>query len=155
MTTAELLARCSLFRDFTETGLHIVASIATERSFPAGSSLFVEGSESDSFFLLRKGTVEISVAARDGQPNRLGVLGEGEFFGEMALVLPNSHRLVSATATTAVEAIEIRQRDFARLQTQKPQACVKLIFAIANSFRAKLIDSKGPLSEVLSAVVPR
>jgi CRP/FNR family cyclic AMP-dependent transcriptional regulator len=45
---------------------------------------------------------------------------------------------VSAVAETPCELVEITQRDFYRLQPQKPQACLKLALAIAADLARKL-----------------
>ncbi len=143
MTTLEALQACPLFRDFSETGLKIFAAIATEKSVPAGAPLFAENMVGESMFIVKSGTVAISV--RDGAGGRsLAVLGAGEHLGELAL-LARSVRLVSAVAETPCELVEITQRDFYRLQPQKPQACLKLALAIAADLARKMADGRDAL----------
>ncbi len=149
MTAVETLARCPLFRDFTDTGLRIVASIAQERSVPEGAPIFVEGMLGDSLFVVRSGRVAVGLRDPEGRPHVLASLGEGEHFGELSLVCPDVPRLVSAVAQTPVELLEIRQRDFAKLQTQKPQACLKLVLAIAGTFGRRLSDNREVLGGLL------
>ena len=55
---------------------------------------------------------------------------------------------VSAVAATQCEVIEINQRDFARLQPQKPQACLKLALAIAADVAAKVAENRELLREL-------
>ncbi len=154
-TIAAALAKCSLFKDFTETGLGILASIATERAVPPGAPLFVENMVGDTFYVLKKGSVRVSMKGPDGADHALASLGEGEYLGELCLVSPDSPRLVSAVAEAPTEVIEIRHRDFLRLQSQKPQACLKLILAIAGSFGRKLADNRETLRAVLTAAARR
>ena len=54
-------------------------------------------------------------------------------------------RLVSAVAETPCELVEITQRDFYRLQPQKPQACLKLALAIAADLARKLAEGRDAL----------
>ena len=51
-------------------------------------------------------------------------------------------------AATACEVVEITQRDFVRLQPQKPQACLKLALAIAGDLAAKVTENRDALREL-------
>ena len=143
MTTEEALRKSSLFRDFSETGLKIFAAIATEKTIPAGAPLFAENMVGESMFIVKSGTVRI--VAKDGAGERaLATVGPGEHLGELAL-LARSVRLVSAIADTPCELVEIAQRDYYRLQPQKPQACLKLALAIAADLARKMADGRDAL----------
>jgi CRP/FNR family transcriptional regulator, cyclic AMP receptor protein len=143
MTLVEVLQKCDLFRDFSDTGLNIFAAIASEKSVPAGAPLFAENMVGDSMFIVASGTVRIT--SRDGEGERtLAVLGPGEYLGELAL-LARSVRLVSAVAETPCELVEITQRDYYRIQPQKPQACLKLALAIAADLAHKLAEGRDAL----------
>lgn len=149
MTTVEALQSCSLFKEFTETGLKIFASIATEKAVPAGSPLFAESMVGDSLFIVKSGQVRLTI--RDGgQERELAVLGPGEHVGALAL-LAKSVRLVSAVAASACEVVEIAQRDYYRLQPQKPQACLKLALAIALDLAQQSNDNRDALRSLVAA----
>ncbi len=146
MTAEEALARAPLFKDFTPTGLKIFATIAQEKTIPAGSPIFVENMVGESLFIVKSGTVRIVQRVGDGE-KELAVLGAGEHLGAVAL-LGRSVRLVSAVAATPCEVLELTQRDFARLQPQKPQACLKLALAIAADLAVKVADNRDALREL-------
>lgn len=143
MTLVEILQKCLLFRDFSETGLNIFAAIASEKSVPAGAPLFAENMVGDSMFIVVSGTVRITSRSEEGE-RTLAVLGPGEYLGELAL-LARSVRLVSAVAETPCELVEITQRDYYRIQPQKPQACLKLALAIAADLAHKLAEGRDAL----------
>ncbi len=143
MTLLEALQTSTLFRDFSETGLHIFAAIATEKSVPAGAPIFAENMVGDSMFIVKTGTVRL-VARSGGEERTLAVLGPGEHLGELSL-LARGVRLVSAVAETPCELVELAQRDYYRLQPQKPQACLKLALAIAADLAHKLAEGREPL----------
>ncbi|MGA8891917.1 MAG: cyclic nucleotide-binding domain-containing protein [Anaeromyxobacteraceae bacterium] len=143
MTVAEALQKSSLFHGFSETGIQIFAAISTEKSLPAGAPLFAENMVGESMFIVKSGTVRIT--SRDGQEERtLAVVGAGDHLGELAL-LARSVRLVSAVADSDCELLEITQRDYYRLQPQKPQACLKLALAIAADLARKMADGRDAL----------
>ena len=143
MTIVEALQKSSLFREFSETGLKIFASIATEKSIPAGAPIFAENVVGESMFIVKSGTVRITTG-ESGNDRSLAVLRAGEHLGELAL-LARSVRLVSAVAETPCELVEITQRDFYRLQPQKPQACLRLALAIAADLARKMAEGGDAL----------
>ncbi|AKU90901.1 cAMP-binding protein [Vulgatibacter incomptus] len=145
----DALARCALFKDFSPTGLEIVAAIAQERVVPQGASIFVENMVGDSLYVLADGYVRICLRDANGRDRALGVLGEGDHFGELSLLTPGATRVVSAIAETEARIVEIRQKDFARLQAKKPQACLKLILAIAAGFGRNLSENRETLRSLL------
>jgi CRP/FNR family cyclic AMP-dependent transcriptional regulator len=148
MTLVEALQKCTLFREFSETGLNIFAAIATEKGVPAGAPIFAENMVGDAMFIVKSGTVRIT--SRGGGDGTLATLGPGEHLGELAL-LARSVRLVSAVAETPCELVEITQRDYYRLQPQKPQACLKLALAIASDLARKLAEGREPLRSLVGA----
>ncbi len=152
MTALEALEKAQLFREFTETGLKIFASIALEKVVPPGTPLFVENMVGESLFIVKSGTVRITQKAGEGE-RELAVLGAGEHLGELAL-LAKSVRLVTAVAATHCEVLEITQRDFARLQPQKPQACLKLALAIAQDLAQRAAASREALRELAARKPP-
>ena len=146
MTIIEALQSCSLFKEFTETGLRIFATIAVERSVEAGAPLFAEGMAGESLFIVAAGKVRVTVKDARGE-RELAVRGPGEHLGALGL-LARSTRLVSAVAAVPCEVIELAQRDFARLQPQKPQACLKLALAIAAEVAGRAAENREQLREL-------
>jgi CRP/FNR family transcriptional regulator, cyclic AMP receptor protein len=147
MTLVEALQKSTLFREFSETGLNIFAAIATEKTVPAGAPLFAENMVGDSMFIVKSGTVRITTRSGESE-GTLAILGPGEHLGELAL-LARSVRLVSAVAETPCELVEITQRDYYRLQPQKPQACLKLALAIAADLALKLAEGRDALRSLV------
>jgi CRP/FNR family transcriptional regulator, cyclic AMP receptor protein len=146
MTAVEALQRSSLFREFTETGLKIFATIAVEKTFPAGTPLFVENMVGESLFIVKSGSVRLTQRTAAGE-RELAVVGPGEHLGELAL-LARTVRLVSAVAAAPCQVLELAQRDFVRLQPQKPQACLKLAIAIAADVAARVSETRETLREM-------
>jgi CRP/FNR family cyclic AMP-dependent transcriptional regulator len=145
MTNVEVLQSCALFKDFTEVGLNIFAEIAVAKTVPAGSPLFVENMVGEALFIVRSGTVRITQKGPSGE-RELAVLGPGEALGALAL-LAKGVRLVSATAVTPLEVLEIAHRDYFRKIPEKPQACLKLALAIAGDLAARAADGRDALRE--------
>ncbi len=70
------------------------------REVPAGTVLFREGEQGREMYVVNSGKVRITKTVR-GQEKELAVLGQGEFFGEMAILNAKPR---SATATVIEDA---------------------------------------------------
>ena len=74
--------------------------------FPAGTVLFGKGETRHCAYLIDRGEVEIVGNDEGGADKRLCLIGEGEIFGEMALV-DNTPRTATALTTTESEIFVI------------------------------------------------
>lgn len=141
-----MLEKNSLFKGFTEIGLRLFAGIAQEKSIPAGTPLFVENMVGESLFIVKSGAVRITQRVEGGE-KELAVVGPGEHLGTLAL-LGKTVRLVSAVAATPCEVVELANRDFQRLQPEKPQACLKLALAIAADLASRVSETRDILQRL-------
>jgi CRP/FNR family cyclic AMP-dependent transcriptional regulator len=144
------LTECVLFKDFTPMGLGIIAAIAEERVFLASQPVFAEGSPSTSLFFVAEGRVKVVVKAEGGQTATLASLSRGAPLGEIALLGGGTH-LCSVIAETDSKIVEIKNEEFQNLQKQKPQACLKLMMAIAALLGQKLQDNQDALKRLVKA----
>jgi len=142
------LGRAAVFRDFTQTGLRIFATIAVEKRVPAGSPLFVEGMVGESMLVVVGGAVRLVQRQGDGAEREVGRVGPGDQLGDLAVLTP-SVRLVTALAADDCTVLEIAQRDFLRLAPQKPQACLKLATAVVALFARRAADARELLRDAL------
>ncbi len=141
------LKEFSLFKDFTPTGLGILAAIASEKVVLANQAVFAEGAPSGSLFFVVEGRVKVTLKGNDGQSAYISTLGRGEHLGELSLLGGGTH-LCSVVAEIDSKVIEIRNEDFQALQRQKPQACLKLMMAIATEFGRKVQDNRDALRQL-------
>src|SRR2546428_3604211 len=101
-----LIQKVPLFSQLSKKGLQEVASIADEIDFPEGKALTQQGAPGREFLVILEGAAEVE---QDGR--RINTLGQGDFFGEIALV-PQLPRTATVTATGPMRALAITDRDF-------------------------------------------
>ncbi len=68
-------------------------------AFLKKQTIFVQGDSSNTVFYIQKGKVKLTVVSKIGKEATIGVLNEGDFFGEGCLTRQRL-RLCSATAMT-------------------------------------------------------
>jgi zinc transporter ZupT len=108
----KLLSKCDLLRHMPAQAIGDLLPVVRRRDLAAGKVLFRAGDPGDALFIVSKGRVQIE--AESG--SSIAELGEGEAFGEMAL-LSGGVRTATAVPLTDVELLEIARTDFDRMLT--------------------------------------
>jgi CRP/FNR family cyclic AMP-dependent transcriptional regulator len=78
-------------------------------AFPKKETVFSQGDAADSVFYIQEGKVRLTVVSKVGKEATLGLLSEGEFFGEGGLA-GQPLRMGSATAMTDCELLRIDKK---------------------------------------------
>jgi CRP-like cAMP-binding protein len=106
-----------LFASLTPEQREAMASLTELRSEPAGTQLIGEGAPGYSLFILLDGTA--TVTSDGAEP---GMLGPGDFFGEIALLGDEGRRSATVTATSAVTLAVMFGSDFRVFERGFPEA---------------------------------
>jgi CRP-like cAMP-binding protein len=78
-------------------------------SFPKKETIFSQGDAADAVFYIQEGKVRLTVVSKIGKEATLGILSQGEFFGEGGLA--GQHlRMGSAIAMTDCELLRIEKK---------------------------------------------
>jgi len=86
VSATDVLQKVPLFSQLSPTDLQRVVDVARDRSYPKNSVILFEDDPGDALYVVAKGQVKVVLIGEDGREVILSVLGEGEFFGEMALI---------------------------------------------------------------------
>src|SRR5580693_10488685 len=78
-------------------------------AFPNKQTVFSQGDSSDAVFYILKGKVKLTVVSQLGKEATIGILNEGDFFGEGCLT-GQPFRLCSATAMTDCSVMRIDKK---------------------------------------------
>jgi type IV pilus assembly protein PilB len=133
---ASFLGRLPLFADVSPETLARLEHRMRRREFAPRTVIVREGGSDDSAFLVLSGRV--AVRRKDPESGiefLLAELGEGEMFGEMAL-LTRKPRAASVTALEATTCGIIEQADFDQLLTEHPAAVRAMMAALADRLDA-------------------
>ena len=134
MVDVEDLSRVSMFSSLDREDLRELAALCEEVYRDDQHLVFRRGDASDAMYVIRGGTVEISVWTEDNEELVLAALGGGDFFGELAL-LDGSLRTASAKAIGRVDLIEIHKDDLLAFLRRNPEAALSMMAEIARRLR--------------------
>ena len=89
-----------------------MAGALKEVEYPAGANIICEGDDGQSFYLIREGEVKCTKVGIDKEVSDR--LGEGAFFGELAL-LSADKRAATVTTTKKTTVLTLGRAEFTRL----------------------------------------
>ncbi len=99
---ASRLKRYPIFENVETQLLEEVSTLFVTESYPPGRVVVREGSPGNRFYLIARGQVSIHKTNPDGMERKIGVLEDGDYFGEIALV---RNTLRSATIRTLTPCV--------------------------------------------------
>jgi CRP/FNR family transcriptional regulator/CRP/FNR family cyclic AMP-dependent transcriptional regulator len=111
MNEQELLRAVPIFSELTDQDITSLARHAIRRRYPKDAVIFFENEEGDFFFMILEGRIKVTILGDDGREVILSMLGQGDFFGEMAL-LDNEPRSATAIAVEESELLSLHRNDF-------------------------------------------
>lgn len=113
------MAKTNLFRHSTKTV-----------EFKAGETIFAENDLGETMFVVVSGTVDIFL-----QGQHLIKLGEGEIFGEMALIEQDHQRTGTAVAETDVVLANVNRERFMFLVHESPFFALDVMRTLSERLR--------------------
>lgn len=131
METARLAA-IPLFSGLEDEDLAAIASAASEVEATEGQSVATEGDFGHALYAVESGTAEVT---SDGM--KLGTLGPGDVFGEIA-VLASGRRTATVVATSPMRLIALFKPQVWALERKAPMAAERLRSLIAERRRDDL-----------------
>lgn len=146
--TERALTETPLFKDLPQAAFHALIDGAQLVSVPAEQHVFRQGAPGDALYIIAEG--EIGVI--DEGPPRRGIarLGEGSFFGEMALV-SDAARTATCTALVPTELIRIDRELMKATMSEHPELLTQLL----RFFRDRSVERVLRTSPLFSSLGPQ
>jgi len=116
-------------------GVRELLSIARRRTFSRGEVVFHRDDPAESLHLVARGRFAVRVVTPLGDSALLDVLGPGDAFGELALLLPDARRSATVSALEESETRSVYRDDFVRLQRSHPGVKDVLLRLLAEQLR--------------------
>jgi voltage-gated potassium channel len=127
VVTFAMVAHVPLFAKLDAPTISSLVSILKARTVTTGTVIVRKGDRGDAMYFIASGEVQVSTDAGTTQ------LNEGDFFGEMALLL-HEPRNATVTASSSTDLLVLDANDFLRLVDQLP-SLKRYIEAVARERR--------------------
>lgn len=121
--------RVPIFKELRDDFVVRLASVMDELSFPANYTIFKEGEEGRSLYIVVAGTVKVHIGTQ-----QLAVFPTGESFGEMA-VFDTQQRSASATTMEPCKCLELTQEQLYDAIEETPEIAVNIIGVLSRRIR--------------------
>jgi CRP-like cAMP-binding protein len=127
MDAHSVLRESPIFAALDDESIESLTQIATCRTVSEGDFLTVEGQDRAlAMFFVLEGAVEVR---REGQA--IASLGPGDYFGEMALLIPDLPRSADVVATRETTVLQLTAWDIAPILHGHPEVAVAVIEKLA------------------------
>jgi CRP-like cAMP-binding protein len=139
-----------LFDDLSQGAfVELVKKLGYHRQ-KTGQLILREGDPGRSFYVIVEGEVRIYKTGADGQEITLARLGEGAFFGEMAL-LSGAPRTANVVAEKRTELLEVSDVVLRELAAKYPQ----VVTSLKNFYRQRLLSNVMAISPLFRDFDPQ
>jgi CRP/FNR family cyclic AMP-dependent transcriptional regulator len=128
------LEKISLFAGLSKVDLDAVSSLAVTRNFPKNALVMCEGDQSDSLYIVLSGKVKVFLSDEEGKEVTLNMQGEGEYFGELAL-LDEAPRSASVMTAEDTKLAIISKKSFDECMKNNPEIAMKVMRGLARRLR--------------------
>ena len=129
-----LLGSIPLFAGLSADQLEKVAALAEVRSYAGREVVVSQGDAARALFAILRGRLKVASCGPDGRDTVLGIMAEGEVFGEVALI-DGGTRSATCTAIEPCELLVIDRAQFFELLEKSPAIAVKLLQVLAGRLR--------------------
>lgn len=133
----QLLKRVPLFQGFSDSDLGELEQLLLPRKVAPGTLLFSKGEHGGSMFIVVSGKVRVLLPATQPgvAPVVLQELGDGEFFGEMALI-DNEPRSASVDVPHGAELVELTRDSFIAQLDHSPRIGISMLAVMSRRLRS-------------------
>jgi CRP-like cAMP-binding protein len=111
MNVPDLFSKVPLFEGLSQADRIALSRAVALRTYRRGERIVTQGQAGDSFFVLVKGRVAVSILSPEGREVVLSTLSTGDHFGEMAL-LDEAPRSATVTAAERSELAILTREAF-------------------------------------------
>ncbi len=129
-----ILKTVTMFSQTPDNVLAEVANLLEEIDVSEGETIFKQGDQGDSLYVIVDGRVRV----HDGE-RVINYLGERDMFGEMAL-LDAAPRLASVSAVEPTRLFRLDQGPFYELLNERPEIAIGIIRVLTHHLRNRVDD---------------
>jgi len=138
------LSQVNVFGRLSRHEIRIVEKSAHIRNYSRGEPIFKQGDPGNGMYIIIDGRVGIFLDIPSQKPKQLSELGDGDFFGEIAL-LDESPRTAGATALENCTIIGFFRPDLKDILKVKPAVGAKILLSLSEVLATRLRSTNSEL----------
>lgn len=135
--TTKFLAKVPLFKELKRRQLESLAQTMVAHDYDAGQDIVTQGESGVGLFVIASGEAEVIHVRTDGSRAVVNVLGETDYFGELAL-LTEGPRTASVVATEPTQCLVLTRWNFLAALKGDAEMAVAILEEMAWRFRTAL-----------------
>ncbi len=145
-----------IFADLPTDTILKIEKIGVKKDYKRDEPILLEEDSGNALFVILNGKVKVSRSSNDGREVILTILGESDFFGEMA-ILDGLARSANVIAIEESKVFLIQRNDFLQLLNNHPEISIILLQELTSRLRnadmkikaLSLKDAEGKVATVL------
>ncbi|MGQ0570893.1 MAG: Crp/Fnr family transcriptional regulator [Armatimonadota bacterium] len=128
------LSEVSIFQGLSPEELKALAALLQRRLYRKGETVFRQSDPGSTLYIIESGEVKVTLVSSHGKEVILAILGQGGFFGELALLDGESR---SADAVTRVDSrlLALHREPFLEFLRSHPSTAIRVIEALSRRVR--------------------
>ncbi|MHB1688562.1 MAG: Crp/Fnr family transcriptional regulator [Ignavibacteriaceae bacterium] len=152
----DFLKYVPIFSELNDKTIEQISKLGMKKTFTKDSVVLFEHETGSALFVIIQGKVKVSRVSDDGKEVILTILGESDFFGEMA-ILDGLTRSANVTAMEDAELFIIQRSEFLNLLQIHPEIAIALLQELTQRLRSadmkikslSLKDAEGKVATVI------
>jgi CRP-like cAMP-binding protein len=134
MDREDMLEKVTIFSGLDRRHLKQLSKLMVPRAFKTGDVIIKEKDQAAGFFVITSGKVEVVRGADGDKPEVLNTLGQGDFFGEMAL-FEGFPRSATVRCLEDTECLALTRWDFKAELTSHAEIAVAVLETVVHRLR--------------------
>ena len=149
MNISDFLVNTKIFSILLPEEIDLIKQLFVTEYVKENRTVFTEGEPGHALYIVVHGSVVITKQLEGGKTKLLAQLGDGEVFGELALIDGNVR---SATVKTAKETslLVFHVEKFAKLIQDAPYTAFKIIMQLAKLLSNRLRDTNDQVVDLVN-----
>ncbi len=139
------LRKVDLFSPLGDNEINLLAERSSIFRYTRGEPIVRQGDTGDSLYIIRNGSVEVTLATGKNEPVSVATLGPGKFFGEMSL-LTGEPRSATVSALEETQVVVVR-KDGLKIVLENNPGLVEPLSEMLDNRRRELEDTMTKASK--------
>ncbi len=133
-SATQALQSVPFFTSLNNRNANLLAQRLVMRQFHTDQIIFHHGDPAGLLYIITSGKVKITHTTPDGQEALLAIMGNGDFFGELAL-LDDSPRSATVQALEPTDTLTLHRDEFIRYIRENPNFALHVLQTLAQHIR--------------------